>query len=167
MVTGGTFRDYPPRLYLDEVTHSELEWLDPAPYQAEWEDPLWKAHGAQAIAALAYAQMIFTLPSSLFSTAIAQSSLVDMSQDAKDSALAEHLSRALRQVAHEHLRHVAVVVRHDVQIAVAVGWTPNSVRVALTRARHALRACVDRAPGDRDAGARGVRAIEDGQHLRG
>jgi RNA polymerase sigma-70 factor (ECF subfamily) len=32
-------------------------------------------------------------------------------------------------------------------IAPAVGWTPNSVRVALTRARHTLRACVDRTLG--------------------
>lgn len=31
-------------------------------------------------------------------------------------------------------------------IAQSVGWTPNSVRVALTRARHALRDCVDRSP---------------------
>ena len=32
-------------------------------------------------------------------------------------------------------------------IAAAVGWTPNSVRVALTRARQTLRACVDRSLG--------------------
>jgi DNA-directed RNA polymerase specialized sigma24 family protein len=32
-------------------------------------------------------------------------------------------------------------------IAAAVGWTPNSVRVALTRARQTLRACVDRTLG--------------------
>ncbi|GBL24745.1 hypothetical protein EMGBS6_15300 [Opitutia bacterium] len=32
-------------------------------------------------------------------------------------------------------------------IAPAVGWTPNSVRVALTRARQTLRACVDRTLG--------------------
>ncbi|MDO8945280.1 MAG: Gfo/Idh/MocA family oxidoreductase [Desulfobacterales bacterium] len=49
--TKGTFRDYPPRLYLDEITQSEEEWLDPAPYRADWEDPLWKEHGAQALAA--------------------------------------------------------------------------------------------------------------------
>jgi DNA-directed RNA polymerase specialized sigma24 family protein len=35
-------------------------------------------------------------------------------------------------------------------IAPAVGWTPNSVRVALTRARHTLRTCVDRALGTSD-----------------
>ena len=49
--TKGTFRDYPPRLYLDDVTTSEEEWLDPTPYKAEWEDPLWKEHGADALAA--------------------------------------------------------------------------------------------------------------------
>lgn len=32
-------------------------------------------------------------------------------------------------------------------IAAVVGWTPNSVRVALTRARQTLRACVDRTLG--------------------
>jgi RNA polymerase sigma-70 factor (ECF subfamily) len=32
-------------------------------------------------------------------------------------------------------------------IAPAVGWTPNSVRVALTRARQTLRECVDRTLG--------------------
>lgn len=32
-------------------------------------------------------------------------------------------------------------------IAPAVGWTPNSVRVALTRARQTLRVCVDRTLG--------------------
>lgn len=32
-------------------------------------------------------------------------------------------------------------------IAPAVGWTPNSVRVALTRARQTLRTCVDRSLG--------------------
>ena len=59
--TKGTFRDYPPRLYLDEVTHSELEWLDPAPYQAEWEDPLWKEHGAQALASGGHGGMDFLM----------------------------------------------------------------------------------------------------------
>ena len=37
------------------------------------------------------------------------------------------------------------------EIAKTVGWTPNSVRVALTRARQTLRACVDRSLGTPDA----------------
>ena len=59
--TQGTFRDYPPRLYLDEVTHSELEWLDPAAYRAEWEDPLWTEHGEQALAAGGHGGMDFLM----------------------------------------------------------------------------------------------------------
>ena len=37
------------------------------------------------------------------------------------------------------------------EIAKTVGWTSNSVRVALTRARQTLRACVDRSLGTPDA----------------
>jgi len=47
--TKGTFRDYPMRLYLDDVTHSEEEWLNPEDYRAQWEDPLWKDQGEQAL----------------------------------------------------------------------------------------------------------------------
>ena len=46
--TKGTFRNYPPRLYLDEVTQSEETWLDPNDYRAEWEDPLWSSKGELA-----------------------------------------------------------------------------------------------------------------------
>jgi len=42
--TKGTFRDYPPRLYLDGVGKEE-EWLDIEPYRQEWEDPLWREVG--------------------------------------------------------------------------------------------------------------------------
>ncbi len=45
--TRGTFRDYPPRLYLDGIGKEE-EWLSLEPYRAEWEDPLWKEHGELA-----------------------------------------------------------------------------------------------------------------------
>ena len=47
--TKGTFRDYPPRLYLDEASQSEEEWLNVDNYRAAWEDPLWKEQGEQAI----------------------------------------------------------------------------------------------------------------------
>ncbi len=59
--TQGSFRDYPPRLYLADVTSSELEWLDPAPYQAEWEDPLWTVHGNQALAGGGHGGMDFLM----------------------------------------------------------------------------------------------------------
>jgi predicted dehydrogenase len=42
--TKGTFRDYPPRLYLDGAGTPE-EWLPLEEYQAQWEDPLWKRLG--------------------------------------------------------------------------------------------------------------------------
>ncbi len=38
--TKGTFRDYPPRLFLDGVGN-HAEWLSLDSYKAEWEDPLW------------------------------------------------------------------------------------------------------------------------------
>lgn len=38
--TKGTFRDYPPRLFLDGVGN-HAEWLSLDSYRAEWEDPLW------------------------------------------------------------------------------------------------------------------------------
>ncbi|MCX6050428.1 MAG: Gfo/Idh/MocA family oxidoreductase [Chloroflexi bacterium] len=38
--TKGTFRDYPPRLFLDGVGH-HAEWLSLESYKAAWEDPLW------------------------------------------------------------------------------------------------------------------------------
>lgn len=49
MVSGtrGTFRDYPPRLYLEGQGAPE-EWLSLDAYRAEWEDPLWKQYGEQA-----------------------------------------------------------------------------------------------------------------------
>jgi Oxidoreductase family, NAD-binding Rossmann fold len=43
----GTFRDYPPRLYLDGVSTHEL-WSSLDPYRAQWEDPLWTLLGEQA-----------------------------------------------------------------------------------------------------------------------
>jgi hypothetical protein len=45
--TRGTFRNYPPRLYLDGAGKEE-EWLPLEDYQAQWEDPLWTTHGEQA-----------------------------------------------------------------------------------------------------------------------
>ena len=45
--TRGTFRDYPPRLYLDGAGKEE-EWLPLENYRAQWEDPLWTLHGEQA-----------------------------------------------------------------------------------------------------------------------
>jgi hypothetical protein len=45
--TRGTFRDYPPRLYLDGGSaHDEWQPLDT--YREQWEDPLWKTFGEQA-----------------------------------------------------------------------------------------------------------------------
>lgn len=44
----GTFRDYPPRLYLDGEARGE-EWLNPDDYRAEWEDPLWTRQGQLAL----------------------------------------------------------------------------------------------------------------------
>jgi predicted dehydrogenase len=43
----GTFRDYPPRLYLDKIAKPE-EWLNPEDYRADWEDPLWTHQGELA-----------------------------------------------------------------------------------------------------------------------
>jgi predicted dehydrogenase len=43
----GTFRDYPPRLYLDKIAKPE-EWLNPDDYRADWEDPLWTHQGELA-----------------------------------------------------------------------------------------------------------------------
>ncbi len=50
MISGsrGAFRDYPPRLYLDEAARSEEEWLNPDDYRAQWEDPLWTHQGELA-----------------------------------------------------------------------------------------------------------------------
>jgi predicted dehydrogenase len=45
--TRGTFRDYPPRLYLDGVSKHE-EWLPLEEYKAQWEDPMWTNFGEQA-----------------------------------------------------------------------------------------------------------------------
>lgn len=45
--TRGTFRDYPPRLYIDGVSLNE-EWMPLDAYRAEWEDPLWTQFGEQA-----------------------------------------------------------------------------------------------------------------------
>lgn len=45
--TQGTFRDLPPRLYLDNIGQPE-EWLDIDAYREKWEDPLWKEFGDQA-----------------------------------------------------------------------------------------------------------------------
>ena len=42
--TKGTFRDYPPRLYLDGVSQHE-QWMSLDSYRAEWEDPLWTQLG--------------------------------------------------------------------------------------------------------------------------
>jgi hypothetical protein len=45
--TRGTFRDYPPRLYLDGISKHE-EWLSLDAYKSQWEDPLWTTFGEQA-----------------------------------------------------------------------------------------------------------------------
>lgn len=45
--TRGTFRDYPPRLFLDGVSQHE-EWLPLDDYRAQWEDPLWTSFGEKA-----------------------------------------------------------------------------------------------------------------------
>jgi hypothetical protein len=45
--TKGTFRDYPPRLYLDGVSKDEA-WLSLEEYKAQWEDPLWTELGELA-----------------------------------------------------------------------------------------------------------------------
>ena len=45
--TKGTFRDLPPRLYLDDAGKRE-EWLDLDNYKEQWEDSLWKKYGDQA-----------------------------------------------------------------------------------------------------------------------
>jgi hypothetical protein len=45
--TRGTFRDYPPRLFLDGASKDEA-WLPLDNYRDEWEDPLWKQYGEQA-----------------------------------------------------------------------------------------------------------------------
>jgi predicted dehydrogenase len=45
--TRGTFRNYPPRLYIDGVSKHE-EWFAHEQFRSEWEDPLWKTLGAYA-----------------------------------------------------------------------------------------------------------------------
>ena len=45
--TRGTFRDYPPRLYLDGIHHDE-RWYELDDYRQEWEDPLWTEFGETA-----------------------------------------------------------------------------------------------------------------------
>ncbi len=45
--TRGTFRDYPPRLYLDGIGKDE-EWLDIEPYRQQYEHPLWREVGELA-----------------------------------------------------------------------------------------------------------------------
>lgn len=45
--TRGTFRDYPPRLFLDGASPHE-EWLPLDAFRAQWEDPLWTRFGEQA-----------------------------------------------------------------------------------------------------------------------
>jgi predicted dehydrogenase len=45
--TKGTFRDYPPRLYIDGEGAAE-EWLPLEPYRQQWEDPLWQRLGELA-----------------------------------------------------------------------------------------------------------------------
>jgi predicted dehydrogenase len=45
--TGGTFRDYPPRLFIDGINKNE-EWLSLDSYREQWEDPLWTKYGEQA-----------------------------------------------------------------------------------------------------------------------
>jgi predicted dehydrogenase len=45
--TRGTFRDLPPRLYLDGLTKHE-EWMPLEPIRETWEHPLWKQFGEQA-----------------------------------------------------------------------------------------------------------------------
>jgi len=42
--THGTFRDYPPRLFLDGKGGHD-DWLSLDDYKAEWEDPLWTKQG--------------------------------------------------------------------------------------------------------------------------
>lgn len=45
--TRGTFRDNPPRLFLDGANQEEA-WMPLDTYQDEWEDPLWKQYGEKA-----------------------------------------------------------------------------------------------------------------------
>lgn len=45
--THGTFRDYPPRLYL-EGAGKEEEWLPLEEYRQKWEHPLWREVGEMA-----------------------------------------------------------------------------------------------------------------------
>ncbi len=49
--TRGAFRDYPPRLYLDTGESSGEQWSDPATaaLRTQWEDPVWVAHGEEAL----------------------------------------------------------------------------------------------------------------------
>jgi hypothetical protein len=45
--TRGTFRDYPPRIFLDGYNQEE-SWMDMDAFQQEWEDPLWTEFGEKA-----------------------------------------------------------------------------------------------------------------------
>jgi predicted dehydrogenase len=64
----GTFRDYPPRIYLDGRTTSEEEWLDPSEFRTQWEDPLWAAQGEQALALGGHGGMDFLMTYRLVQT---------------------------------------------------------------------------------------------------
>lgn len=45
--TRGTFRDYPPRIFLDGAQEDEV-WQNMDGYRREWEDPLWTEFGETA-----------------------------------------------------------------------------------------------------------------------
>jgi predicted dehydrogenase len=81
--TKGTFRDYPPRLFLDGKGRHD-DWLSPEPYQTEWEDPLWKSEGEAARAAGGHGGMDFLMNYRLMET-IRKGLPPDM--DAYDAAL--------------------------------------------------------------------------------
>ncbi|RYZ49936.1 MAG: murein biosynthesis integral membrane protein MurJ, partial [Proteobacteria bacterium] len=52
-----------------------------------------------ALAAIGYAQLLYTLPTSLFGTAIAASNLIDMAKAENDEAVAAKLQLGMRQIA--------------------------------------------------------------------
>jgi putative peptidoglycan lipid II flippase len=52
-----------------------------------------------ALAAIGYAQLLYTLPTSLFGTAIAASNLIDMSKAENNEAVALKLQQGMRQIA--------------------------------------------------------------------
>jgi hypothetical protein len=63
----GTFRDYPPRLYLDKIAQPE-EWLNPDDFRADWEDPLWTHQGELALKLGGHGGMDFLMTYRLIET---------------------------------------------------------------------------------------------------